>query len=430
MTNPYSSTYKPYPGPPTLIQDVTVYDGEGWRMDHGAILFSEGKVKQVARTIAAPPGTTVLAGTGKWVTPGIIDAHSHMGDVAVPSVDAHEDGNELTAPVTPEVWAEHSVWPQDPAFSRALCHGGVTTVQILPGSGNVIGGRSVVLKNVYATTVQGMKFPGAAQGLKMAFGENPKQVYGAKGRMPSTRMGSMALNRIAWAKAVEYKEKCDAVRDRVGTSPPRDLAMETLAAALAGELPVHIHCYRADDMAQAIDLSKEFGFRIAAFHHAAEAYKVAKLLKANDIGAVVFAEQIPFKMEAYDGIPENLAILHDAGVCATAHSDHDDLVQMLNLEVAKNVAAARRMGVSISDAEAWKFLSLNPAKLLGIADQTGSLKAGKMADVVLWNGDPFSAYSRPEKVWIDGALLYDNADRSRIPLSDFELGQPGEGDTK
>jgi imidazolonepropionase-like amidohydrolase len=412
------------------VRDVTIYDGEGGRIDHGAILLADGKVVQVGQEIAPPAGATVIVGTGKWITPGIIDIHSHMGAMAQPYVSANDDANELTAPVTSEVWVEHSVWPQDPAFSRALANGGVTTLQILPGSGNLFGGRSVVLKNVYATTVQGMKFPGAPYGLKMACGENPMTVYGAKGRMPSTRMGDIAVDRITWAKAVEYKRKWDKYEKDGGEPPPRDVAMDTLAGVLAGRILVHNHCYRADDMAQVIDMSKEFGYHVTAFHHAVEAYKIADLLETNDICSAVFAEQIPFKMEAYDGIPENLPLLYKAGACVMAHSDSADLVQMLNLEVAKMVAAGRRMGIDIPDAVAWEFLSYNPAKALGIADKTGSLKPGKMADVVLWDGNPFSSYSRPEKVWIDGALLYDMFDPSRRPVSDFELGQPGEGDTK
>ena len=429
-SDPYPSTYKPYPGVPTLVRDVTIFDGEGGRIDHGAILFADGKVVQLAQQIEAPSGARVIEGAGKWITPGIIDIHSHMGDFAVPQVSSLADGNELTSPVTSEVWAEHSVWPQDPEFSRALTHGGVTTVQVLPGSGNLFGGRSVVLKLVSGRTVQEMKFPGAPYGLKMACGENPETVYGPKGRMPSTRMGDIALDRITWAKAVEYKAHWEAYEKTGGTAPARDLQLDTLAGVLAGKILIHNHCYRADDMAQVIDMSKEFGYHVTAFHHAVEAYKIADLLQANGICSAVFAEQIPFKMEAVDGIPENLALLYNAGACVTAHSDSGAIVQMLNQETAKMVAAGRRMGIGIPDATAWEFLSYNPAKALGIADRTGSLKSGKMADVVLWNGNPFSSYSRPEKVWIDGALLYDMLDPKLRPVADFELGNPGEEDVK
>ena len=429
-TDPFPSTYKPYGGASTLVRDVTIYDGEGGRIDHGAILFADGKIVQVAQSINPPPGTTVILGTGKWITPGIIDVHSHMGDYAVPAAAATADGNEMTSPVTSEVWSEHSVWPQDPEFSRALTHGGVTTVQILPGSGNLFGGRSVVLKLVSGRTVQEMKFPGAPYGLKMACGENPERTYGEKGRMPSTRMGDIAVDRITWAKAVEYKRNWDNYEKKGGTAPTRDIQLDTLAGVLAGKILIHNHCYRADDMAQVIDMSKEFGYHVGTFHHAVEAYKIADLLQKNDICAAVFSEQVPFKMEAVDGIPEEMSLLYKSGVCVMAHSDSGNLVQMLNQEVAKSVAAGRRMGIAIPDEVAWEFLSYNPAKALGIADKTGSLKRGKMADVVLWNGNPLSAYSRPEKVWIDGALLYDMNDPALRPIPDFELGNAGGDDIK
>lgn len=429
-TDPYPSTYEPFPGGPTLVRDVTIYDGEGGRIDHGAVLFERGKIVEVAQHIEPPPGAKVIVGTGKWLTPGIIDVHSHMGDGAVPETAVTDGANELTNPVTSEVWAEHSVWPQDPEFSRALTHGGVTTVQILPGSGNLFGGRTVVLKLVPGRTVQEMKFPGAPYGLKMACGENPETIYGAKGRMPSTRMGDIALDRVMWAKAVEYERGWETYEKHGGQPPLRDLQLDTLAGVLAGRILVHIHCFRADDMAQMIDMSKEFGYHIDMFHHAVEAYKIADLLRSNHICSCVFSEQVPFLLEGWDGIPEDLALLYKSGACVMTHSDSGDLVQMLNLEVAKMVAAGRRMGIDIPDQVAWEFLSYNPAKALGIADRTGSLKPGKMADVVLWDGNPFSSYSRPEKVWIDGALVYDMFDPKLRPISDFELGNPGEEDTK
>ncbi len=429
-TDPYPSTYRAYPGVPTLITHVTLLDGEGGRIDDGAVLFADGKVVQVGKAIAPPPGATVIDGRGKWVTPGIIDVHSHLGDYPSPAVQANSDGNEATAPVTPEVWAEHSVWPQDPGFGRALVNGGVTTLQILPGSANLMGGRSVVVKNVYGRTAQDMKFPGAAYGFKMACGENPKRVYGSKGREPSTRMGNIAVDRMTWQRAVEYKRRWDAYEAKGGDPPVRDLQMDTLAGVLAGKLLVHNHCYRADEMANVIDMAKEFGYKVTAFHHGVEAYKIADILKANDVCAVVWADWYGFKMESYDGIPENLALLQKAGTCAMIHSDDPNGIQRLNQEVAKAQAAGRRAGINIPDEVAWEWLSYNPAKALGLADRTGSLKPGKMADVVLWNGDPFSVYTRPDMVWIDGALLYDAHDPKRRPISDFELGQPGEGDVK
>jgi imidazolonepropionase-like amidohydrolase len=424
--DPYPSTYKPYPGTPTMIRNVTIYDGEGARIENGTVVFRDGKIEEVlSGKVELKSGYAEIDGRGKWVTPGIIDVHSHLGDYPSPGVEANSDGNEATGPVRAEVWAEHSVWPQDPGFSRALANGGITTLQILPGSANLFGGRSVVLKNVYARTVQGMKFPGAPYGLKMACGENPKRVYGGKGQMPQTRMGNMAVNRQTWIRAADYKRKLDK-----GDSVVRDLQLETLAGVLAGEILVHNHCYRADEMAQVIDMSHEFGYKISTFHHAVESYKIADLLAKEGICSAMWSDWWGFKMEAYDAIPENIPMVHAAGACAIVHSDDPNGIQRLNQEAAKALADGRRMGIKISDAEAWTWLSLNPAKALGIADKTGSLKAGKGADIVLWNGDPLSVYTRPEKVWIDGAMMYDAGNPTLRPVSDFELGQPGEGDVK
>ncbi len=429
--DPYPSTYRAYPGVPTAITGATIFDGEGGRIEKGTVILADGKVVGVGGAdLAVPQGVTVIDGQGKWVTPGIIDVHSHLGNYPSPDVKAHSDGNEATAPVTAQVWAEHSVWPQDPGFSRALANGGVTTLQILPGSANLFGGRSVTLKNVYARTTQGMKFPGAPYGLKMACGENPKRVYGDKNREPSTRMGNVAVDRQTWMKAVEYKRKWDKYEEKGGDIPTRDVAMDTLMGVLNGEILVHNHCYRADEMGIVLDMAKEFGYHVTAFHHAVEAYKIADLLKANRTCAAVWADWYGFKMESYDGIPENLAILQNAGACGIIHSDDQNGIQRLNQEVAKALASGRRAGFSISDELAWTWLAIGPAKALGIADRTGSLKPGKMGDVVLWNGNPLSVYSRPEKVWVDGAMLYDAHNPRLRPVSDFELGQPGEGDVK
>ncbi|HPV67430.1 MAG TPA: amidohydrolase [Sphingorhabdus lacus] len=423
---PFPSTYKAYPGVATAIRNVTIYDGEGGKIDNGVVFMSGGKISSVGGPdTPIPADIAVFDGAGKYVTPGIIDIHSHLGDYPTPSVEAHSDGNEATSPTTPEVWAEHSVWPQDPGFSRALTNGGVTSLQILPGSANLMGGRSVVLKNVYSRTIQGMKFPGAPYGMKMACGENPKRVYGTKGRMPSTRMGNLAVNRQTWIKAQEYRKKRDSGKDFT-----RDLGMETLAGVLDGEISIQNHCYRADEMALVLDMAKEFGYKVSTFHHAVESYKIADLLRDNGVCSAVWADWWGFKMEAYDAIPENAAILQNSGACVIIHSDDENQIQRLNQEAAKAQADGRRMGIQISDAEVIKWLTYNPAKALGIADKTGSLKPGKMADVVLWNGNPLSVYSRPEMVWIDGALMYDAKDPKRRPVSDFELGQPGEGDVK
>jgi len=419
---PYASTYRPYPGRPTALVGATVYDGRGGRIDNGTVLFENGKLVAIGGAdLAIPAGYDRIDGAGKFVTPGVIDIHSHLGVYPSPSVDANSDGNEMTSPTTPDVWAEHSVWPQDPGFGRAMMHGGVTSLQILPGSGNLIGGRAVTLKNVPSLTVQGMKFPGAPYSLKMACGENPKRVYGEKGQKPSTRMGNFSVDRQAWIDAKKYKD---------GDHADRDLGKDTLEGVLKGEILVQNHCYRADEMAQVLDMAKEMGYKVTAFHHAVEAYKIADLLKANDVCAAIWADWYGFKMESYDGIPENAALVANQGACVVIHSDDENGIQRLNQEAAKAQADGRRIGIDIPDAQVVGWFTYNAAKAMGIGDKTGSLEANKMADVVLWNGNPLSVYSRPEKVWVDGALLYDADDPKRKPVSDFELGQPGEGDVK
>jgi imidazolonepropionase-like amidohydrolase len=429
--NPYASTYQRYPGAPTVIRNATVFDGEGGRIEGGTVVFADGVVQAIGGPeVVAPAGAYEIDGTGKFVTPGIIDVHSHLGNYPSPGVTSHSDGNEATSPSRPEVWAEHSVWPQDPGFSRALANGGVTALQVLPGSANLFGGRSVTLKNVPARTVQGMKFPGAPYGLKMACGENPKRVYGSRNNMPQTRMGNIAAVREKWIEAQAYKRKWDAYEKNGGDRPTRDLALDTLRGVLAGKIIIHNHCYRADEMAYMIDVAREFGYKIGTFHHAVESYKVADLLAANRICSAMWADWYGFKMESYDAIAENIPFVHNAGACAIVHSDDPNGIQRLNQEAAKALADGRRAGIALTDEIAWTWLSSNPAKALGIFDKTGSLRAGKMADVVLWNAHPFSTYARPERVWIDGALLYDMNNPRLRPVSDFELGQPGEGDVK
>jgi imidazolonepropionase-like amidohydrolase len=419
-----ASTYRAWPGVPTVIANVTIFDGKGGKLENGAVRFEGGKVVAIGQSVDTG-GATVIDGRGKWVTPGIIDIHSHLGNYPSPGVPANSDGNEATSPARPEVWSIHSVWPQDPGFSRALA-GGVTVLHVLPGSANLFGGRGSTLKNVYGRTAQDMLMPGAPWSLKMACGENPKRVYGSKSQMPQTRMGNVAYMRQTWANARDYQARMKAAKGPM----KRDLQMETLAGVLDGEILVQNHCYRADEMANIIQLSHEFGYKVAAFHHAVEAYKIADLLKAEGICGALWADWWGFKLESYDGIEENLPFFHAAGGCAVTHSDDADGIQRLNQETAKALADGRKWGLQIKDEEAWTWIAINPAKALGIADKVGSLEPGKQADVVLWNGNPLSVYSRPEKVWIDGALLYDTDDPRRRPVSDFELGQPGEGDRK
>ncbi|HYM87404.1 MAG TPA: amidohydrolase [Pseudoxanthomonas sp.] len=439
--DPYPSTYRAIAAGPVLIRNATVLTGNGERLDGADVLLQDGKVVSVGRALPAPADATVVDGTGRWVTPGIIDVHSHLGVYPSPGMSAHSDGNEATAPVTANVWAEHSIWPQDPGFHTALA-GGITSLQILPGSANLVGGRGVTLKNVSATTYQGMKFPDAPWGLKMACGENPKRVYGQKGG-PSTRMGTIAGYRAAFIDASEYLKKNQPKQDKpkkkrwwsrasgddkadsAGDSGgKRDLKLDTLAGAINGEIRVHIHCYRADEMATMLDLAKEFGFKIAAFHHGVEAYKIADRLAAENVCGALWADWWGFKMEAFDGIQENIALVdRPANSCAIVHSDSDEGIQRLNQETAKVMAHARQAGIEIPPERAIRWITQNPARAMGILERTGTLEAGKMADVVVWNQNPFSVYAHAEQVYIDGARVYDRSDRALQPESDFMLGQ-------
>ena len=418
--DPFPSTYRPAASRPTLIRNATIMTATGPMMRGASILLRDGKVVELGTNVTAPPDAVVIDGTGKYVTPGLIDTHSHLGVYAAPGVAALSDGNEATSPVTAHVWAEHSVWPQDPQFPRVLA-GGITTLQVLPGSANLIGGRSVVLKVVPARTVQEMKFPAAKYGLKMACGENPKRVYASRG--PSTRMGNVAGYRAAWIGAAAYRQRWDKWRDSSKGDPPsRDLGLETLAEVLRGNIFVHNHCYRADEMAQMIDIADEFGYSIRSFHHGVEAYKVADILAARGISGSLWADWGAFKMEAMDGVKANLALVHKAGARAIVHSDDPSGSQRLNQEAAKAMAAGNEHGITITEDDAIKWITINAAWALGLDDRIGSLAPGKNADVVLWSGNPFSVYSRAEKVWIDGAMRFDRLDPSQRWRTDFELG--------
>ena len=425
--NPYPSTYQPVSTSSTLITNATVLTGTGERLDDADVLLVGGKVQQVGKDLTATADITIDA-QGKWVTPGIIDVHSHLGAYPSPSVESHQDGNEMTSPNTAEVWVEHSVWPQDPGFNRAR-EGGITSLQILPGSANLFGGRGVTLKNVPAHTMQGMKFPDAPYGLKMACGENPKRVYGRQGVLPSTRMGNMAGYRMALAEAAEYKrawDKYDADYE-AGLNPEapvRDIKHDTLRGVLEGEVRIHNHCYKAEEMAMMIDLSKEFNYDAGTFHHGVEAYKIADLLAQNGSCAALWPDWWGFKMEAYDMVQENVAIVDAVkNSCAVVHSDSDTTIQRLNQEAGKVMYRANENGFDISEQHAIKWITANAAKSLGIDDKTGSLEAGKQGDVVIWNQSPFSVYAKAEQVFVDGAKVYDRNDSAYQATSDFMLGQ-------
>jgi len=417
----YPSTYQRHANAPVVIRNATIMTAAGQEIAGGSILLRDGRIVAVGATVEAPADAVVVDGTGKWVTPGIIDTHSHLGVYAAPSTQAESDGNEATNPVTAEVWAEHSFWPQDPQIPLAIA-GGVTTIQALPGSANLVGGRSAVLKLVPGRTVQEMKFPGARYGLKMACGENPKRVYRTRG--PSTRMGNMAGYRAAFIQAEQYRRRWDKWNtDHQGDAPQRDLKLESLAEVLRGNIFVQNHCYRADEMAQMLDLGHEFGFKIRSFHHAVEAYKIADVLAREGTAVSIWADWWGFKEEAMDGIHENAALVQQAGARPVIHSDSESGIQRLNQEASKGMYYGRRAGIQITRDQALRWVTANPAWVLGLDSIVGTLEAGKMADVVVWSADPFSVYARALQVYNDGWLVYDRNDPAHQPTTDFSVGR-------
>jgi imidazolonepropionase-like amidohydrolase len=464
-----------------VIQGATLMLATGRTIARGTIILDKGKIAAVAEgDLPAPTGAVVVDGAGKFVTPGLIDTHSHMGVYPMIATTGAEDGNEASAPSTPEAQTADAFWPQDPTVERAVA-GGVTAVQVLPGSANLIGGRAVTIKLRPAASGREMHVPGAPDGLKMACGENPKRVYGRGRRSaPVTRMGNLAGQRAAFLKARKLRDQWsrwsdeesrriesdskkratyEAKRDERArrdaycrasgepdacegwrkqwheqpleepvssqsvAMPDRDPGAETLIAAIEGRVLVHVHCYRADDMMAMLALADEMGFRVRSFHHALEAYKIRDVLAARQISASTWADWWGFKMEGFDGIPENAALVSESGGRAVIHSDSDEGVQRLNQEASKAMASGRRAGIAVTEEEAIRWVTVNPAWTLGVDHRMGSLEPGKDADVVLWSKSPFSVYAVAEKVWIDGAIAYE---RGKPRWSDFELGQDAE----
>ena len=429
--DPYPSTYQAMPRRDAAIVGATVFTAAGERIENGVVIMTDGRVAAVGGAdTPVPQGHQVIDARGRFVTPGLIDVHSHLGVYPSPGVMGMSDGNEATNPNTAYVWSEHSIWPQDPGFNAARA-GGVTTLTILPGSANLFGGRSVTLRNVPSVTMQGMKFPDAPYGLKMACGENPSRVYGSRNQSPATGMGNVAGYRAGFIEAQNYARRWDNWRESgTGEPPTRDLRLETVAGVLSGDILVQNHCYRADEMAVMLDVAEEFGFSIRTFHHATEAYKVADMLAENDVCAAMWTGWWGFKMEALDAIEENVAFVDaPANSCAVVHSDDDTLIQRLNQEASAALSAGRRAGLDLSEEDALRWITINAARAIGVEDETGSLEPGKRADVVIWDVNPFSIYAQAQQVFIDGALTWDRTDPAYQPRTDFELGQPGQPNT-
>ncbi len=425
-----------------VLSGATVLTAAGTSFSPGHVILEDGLIKAVGD--GDPPaleGAHVVDASGMFITPGLIDTHSHLGVYAAPSSRAHGDGNEATAPTTAGVWAEHSFGPQDPGIQRAVA-GGVTTIQVLPGSANLIGGRGVVLQMTPHRGSRAMRFPGAPETLKMACGENPKRVYGGRSSAPSTRMGNLRATRSAFLAAERHLKKLEEhakkssepkkkkrfgpkkdQEDQSDPGPDRDLDLESLVGVLRGDILPQVHCYRADDMISMLQLADEFDFKIRSFHHATDAYKIRDILAEREVAASTWADWWGFKLEAYDAIPESAAMLAAAGGTAVIHSDSAVGIQRLNQEAAKAWHSGLHAGIELPRDEALRWITRNPAWVLGIDDQTGSLEVGKRADVVVWDGDPFSVYTGARWVFVGGVLRFDSNDTRE--WSDFELGQRG-----
>ena len=397
-----------------VIKNATLLTTTHGRIEKGSVYVKDGKIVAFGANVSAPASAAMIDAEGKYVTPGIIDPHSHM------ALDG--DVNEATSPVVPQMMMKDAFDYNDKAIYRALA-GGVTSSLLLHGSADMIGGQAVVIKNKYGLDRDQLLFPGAPQSIKFASGENPKRVFGEKKQVPSTRMGNFAVMREAFTQARDYQRQWDEYNEKVkkgdkAASPPKkDLKLEALVQVLQGKMLVQIHCYRADEFLTEIAIANEFGYKIRAFHHALEAYKVPEALARNDIAIATFADWWGYKYEAWDAIPWNADMAMHAGVRVAIKSDSDDYMRRLNQEAAKTM----RYGSATED-EAMKMITLNPAWIMGVEDKTGSIDVGKDADLVLWDGYPLSSYGVPAKVWIDGDLYFDRS-LPGLGMPNFQEGE-------
>ncbi|MGH7699660.1 MAG: amidohydrolase, partial [Gemmatimonadales bacterium] len=386
----------------TVIRNATVLTVANGTVEHGSILIRDGKIAAVGTDVSAPGDAQVIDGTEKFVIPGIIDAHSHIATDAV---------NEGSVAVSAMVGIADVLDPDDPAIYQAVA-GGVTTANILHGSANPIGGRNAVIKMRWGADAAGLLLQGAPPGIKFALGENTKRDRDPD-RYPATRMGVQDVIRQAFLEAREYQRRWreyeQGRRRRTAIPPRRDLKLETLAEILDGKRLVHAHSYRGDEILQLIRLAEEFGFKIATFQHVLEGYKVADEIAAHGAGASTFSDWWAYKVEAYDAIPYNAALMTERGVVVSINSDSREEMRHLNQEAAKAI----RWG-GLSENDALKLVTLNPARQLGIADRVGSIEVGKDADLVIYTNHPLSVYSQVEQTLIDGQVYFDRqADLAR-----------------
>ncbi len=391
-----------------FIENATLVTVTNDIIENGDILITNGIIAEIGTDLSAPAGVTVIDGTGKFVMPGIIDAHSHLNTVST---------NEARNPVTAEVTMEESIDPNEVAIYRALA-GGVTSIHLMHGSANVIGGQGETLKLRYGTTQDGMRFQGAKRTIKFALGENPTRVHGqGNGILPRTRMGVEQVIRSHFDEALDYRMKREAYlsakaayeSDRRGrTAPPvpvaKNLRYEVLNDILSGEILVHCHSYRADEILMLMRVFNDYGIKNYTFQHANEAFKVAPEIAKNGAYTSVFADWWAYKFEVYYSTAFNATILNENGVTNSINSDSNELIRHLNHEAAKTV----RYGQT-SEADALKMITINPAMQLGVADKVGSLEVGKQGDIAIWSGHPLSIYSKVEQTYVDGIKYFDLA---------------------
>ncbi len=416
----------------TLIRNATVLTITHGTLQNSDVLIRKGKIAAIGKNLKAPANARVIDATGKYLMPGIIDCHSHTMMEAV---------NEGTLAVTSMARTRDILNPTDVDLYRELA-GGVTTINILHGSANPIGGLNSVVKVKYGRPIEEFIFPGAPPGIKFALGENVKRssspnLPGVQRRYPNTRMGVEEVIRDAFTRARDYKKAWDEYdaavkRGEKDLIPPRrDLQLDPLVEVLEGKRLVHSHCYRADEIMMLINIANEFGFKVKTFQHVLEGYKVAKEIAQHGAGGSTFADSWGYKIEAYDAIPYNTAIMARAGVITSVNSDSDERARRLNIEAAK----AMRYG-DLSEAEALKLITINPAIQLGIQDRVGSIEVGKDADLAIWNGHPLSVYARVDTTFIDGDIFFDREKdlamraelaKERAQLEQAEPNRPSAG---
>ncbi len=389
--------------PVILIQNATILTVSHGTIEHGSILIKDGKIAEVGTSIKAPKDAQVFDAAGQFVIPGIIDCHSHI------AVDGSV--NEGSVSVSSIVNIADVLNPDDVDIYRDLA-GGVTVANVLHGSANAIGGQTVVIKLRWGLPASKLPFEGALPGIKFALGENPKRsnfsIPGATPRYPATRMGVEETIRAAFAEARDYKKTWDdydkrvAGGDKNSIPPRRDLRLDPLVEVLEGKRYVHSHCYREDEILMLLRVAKEFGFKVRTFQHVLEGYKVADEIAAAGAGASTFSDWWAYKVEAYDAIPYNAAIMTRRGVLVSINSDDAEEATHLNQEAAKTMKYG-----GLTHDEALKLVTLNPAIQLGIDKRVGSIDVGKDADLVIYNHDPLSAYAVVQKTLIDGRVYFD-----------------------